>query len=96
MNNFESRILFTGLVYLKKMSEIKYPIYWKNIKILILVVVILGNKMINDFPFNNIFFADFSNIDLELLNQEEMKVLKTLDYNLFISDEEINEIIKLL
>ncbi|KAJ1560595.1 hypothetical protein HK096_007991, partial [Nowakowskiella sp. JEL0078] len=60
-------------------------------RVMITVTLLLANKFLEEVNLPNAMWAWFSGIDVQILNNAEREVLTTLDYTLWLKQDELDE-----
>jgi hypothetical protein len=77
------------IVYLNRLLSKGYRFNNYNIHRTILILLLISHKIYEDIPYNNISWSKKGGVkDINLM---EIEMLKYLDYNLFVSEENVEE-----
>lgn len=85
--NLTSTDFICILIYMKRLSKVKLEYYLtnQNINYILLVIIILYDKMYNDFSYENTFYSKTVQANTSIINWTELMILRSI--RLFIPDE---------
>ncbi len=86
---YEYEELILGLYYFKKMSKL-CVIPYNILTIIFVCCMMLSGKFLIDTPYKNDSYSRLLNITLKTLNEYELEMLKLFDFNICVSNDELN------
>ena len=90
-DNIDSVILYT-IIILSRVKSKGLQFNSKTCHKLILIILMISSKIVEDEPYTNLSWANIGKISLENCNRMEFYIVKLLNYNLFVSHHNITSV----